>query len=137
MRYGLYSTYILDALPSLKYKIIFLALASSGLRISELLNATIDPDKRMIIPQSHEGGTKKSWVTFYNEETANLLESYEGNPFEASRNTVAHVFKETSNQTGIDISAQTLRSIFAHEMGLRQTPDRYINAFCGRVPANV
>ena len=38
-------------LPSLKYKIIFLALASSGLRISELLNATIDTDKRMLLPE--------------------------------------------------------------------------------------
>jgi len=126
-----------DALPSLKYKIIFIALASSGLRISELLNATIDRNKRMFIPESHDGGTKKSWVTFYNEETDNLIESYEGNPFETSRNTVAHVFKEISNITGINISAQTLRSVFAHEMGLKQTPDRYIDAFCGRVPANV
>jgi len=75
-----------DALPSLKYKIIFISLASSGLRISELLNATIDRNKRMFMPESHDGGTKKSWVTFYNEETANLMESYEGNPFETSRN---------------------------------------------------
>ncbi len=82
-----------DALPSLKYKVIFIALASSGLRISELLNATIDRNKRMFMPESHDGGTKKSWITFYNEETDNLMESYEGNPFETSRNTVAHVFK--------------------------------------------
>ena len=31
-----------DALPSLKYKVIFLMLASSGLRISELLGADMD-----------------------------------------------------------------------------------------------
>jgi integrase/recombinase XerD len=41
-----------DALPSMKYKVIFIALASSGLRISELLNATIDRNKRMFVPQS-------------------------------------------------------------------------------------
>lgn len=89
------------------------------------------------MPESHDGGTKKSWVTFYNEETENLMSSYEGNPFETSRNTVAHVFKETSNKTAINISAQTLRSVFAREMGLKQTPDRYIDCLSGRVPANV
>lgn len=73
-----------DALPDIKYRIIFLALASSGLRISELLNAEID----------------------------------KGNPFDSSRNTIAHLFKEISNKTGINISAQTLRSIFAREMNL-------------------
>ena len=65
------------------------------------------------------------------------MESFEGNPFETSRNTVAHVFKETSNKTGINLSAQTLRSVFAHEMGLKQITDLYIDAFCGRIPSNV
>jgi len=124
-----------EALPSLKYQIIFIALASSGLRISELLNAEING--RMLIPLSHDGNTKKSWITFINEETANLIESFEGAPFEVSRNTVSHVFKKVSNKTGIKLSAQTLRSVFAHEMTLRQVPDRYIDAFCGRVPTSV
>jgi len=86
-----------DALPSLKYKIIFIALASSGLRISELLNATIDRNKRRLIPESHDGGTKKSWITFYNEEAENLMECFEGNPFDTSRNTVAHVLNWNEN----------------------------------------
>ena len=107
------------------------------MRISELLNATINKNKRMFIPESHDAGTKKSGVTFYNEETEKLMESYEGNPFKTSRNTIANVFKETSNKTGINITTQTLRSIFAHEMGLRQMSDRYIDAFCVRVPANI
>ena len=121
-------------LPSLKYKIIFLALASSGLRISELLNAEIDTNKRMFIPQSHDGGTKKSWITFYNKETENLMESFDGNPFTTSRNTVAHAFKKTSNKIGVIITAQILRSVFAIEMGIRKVPHCYIDAFYGRVP---
>jgi integrase len=120
-----------------KYKIIFLALASSGLRISELLGAETDSANRMLIPKAHNGSTKKAWVSFYNEETEALLQQYQGNPFEASRNTVAHVFKEAANRTGIDISAQTLRSIFAREMGLKGVQDRHIDAFCGRTPASV
>ena len=61
-----------DALPD-KYKVHFLMLASSGLRVSELLNADIDKNKRMLIPQPHEGSTKRSWVSFYNEEAGALL----------------------------------------------------------------
>ena len=91
----------------------------------------------MFMPESHVGGMKKSRITFYNEETENLMESFEDNPFETSRNTVAHVFKETSKKTGINLSAQTLRSVFAQSMSIRQIPDRYIGAFCVRVPANV
>ncbi len=88
-----------DALPSMKYKVVFLALASSGLRISELLDANIDRNNRMIIPKSHTGNTKKSWISFFNGETANLMKQFKGNPFETSRNTVAHVFKKVSNGT--------------------------------------
>ncbi len=125
------------ALPSMKYKIIFLILASSGLRISELLSADIDTANRMLIPKSHDGNTKQSWISFYNMETEALLKQYEGNPFETSRNTVAHVFKDVSRETGIDISAQTLRSVFAKEMSMASVQDRYIDAFCGRTPQSV
>jgi len=43
-----------NALPEQKYKIIFLALASSGLRISELLNAEIDSENWMLIPKARQ-----------------------------------------------------------------------------------
>jgi integrase len=56
-----------------KHKVHFLMLASSGLRVSELLNADIYKNLRMLIPQSHEGDTKRSWVSFYNEEACALL----------------------------------------------------------------
>jgi site-specific recombinase XerD len=126
-----------DALPSLKYKVVFLALASSGLRISELLDANIDRKNRIIIPKSHTGNTKKSWISFFNQETANLIEQFEGNPFDTSRNTVAHVFKKVANITGIDISPHTLRSVFVREMSKAGVQDRYIDAFCGRTPQSV
>ncbi|HUV83701.1 MAG TPA: site-specific integrase, partial [archaeon] len=77
-----------DALPSIKYKIIFLALISSGLRISELLSVDIIKEDRMLIPKSHDGKTKKGWISFYNIETENLLKNYQDNPFNTSRNTV-------------------------------------------------
>lgn len=125
-----------NALPE-KYKVIFLALASSGLRISELLDANLDRENRMFLPKSHNGSTKKAWISFYNEETEELLKKYQVNPFETSRNTVAHVFAEVSDKTGININAQTLRSVFAREMSRAGVQDRYIDAFCGRVPGSV
>ncbi len=109
-------------------------LASSGLRISELLNADIDKVKRMLIPQSHEDNTKSSWVSFYNEEAGAILKD------EMPTITVSglnHAFKKVSNKTGIHIYPHLLRAVFAQEMTCRQVPDRYIDAFCGRVPSSV
>jgi len=125
-----------NALPD-KYKVIFLALGSSGLRISELLNANIDRENRMFIPKSHNGSTKHSWISFYNDETEELLKKYQGNPFNNSRNTVSHVFRDVGHKTGIAITAHTLRSVFTREMSKAGVQDRYIDAFCGRVPGSV
>ena len=110
---------------------------SSGLRISELLSVDIIKEDRMLIPKSHDGKTKKGWISFYNIETENWLKNYQDNPFNTSRNTVAHVFKEVAVKTNIKITPQTLRSIFAREMSLKKVPDRYIDAFCGRVPSSI
>jgi integrase len=126
-----------EALPLLKYQIIFLALASSGLRVSELLSAEIDSANRMLIPKEHNGTTKNAWVSFYNEEAEKLLRAYQASPFENSRNTVTHVFKETANKTSINITPQTLRSVFAREMSKAGVQDRYIDTFCGRTPQSV
>lgn len=68
-------------LPDVKYKIIFLALTSSGLRNSELLGAEIDSTSRMLIPKAHNGSIKKAWISFYSEETEVLMKEYKGNPF--------------------------------------------------------
>lgn len=57
-----------------RYKIIFLALASSGLRINELLNAEIIGN--MVIPKSHNGQTKQAYISFINDETISLLKKY-------------------------------------------------------------
>ena len=109
-------------------------LASSGLRVSEFLNADIYQNNRMLIPKSHEGSTKSSWVSFYNEEAEALLND------EVPKITLDglnHAFKRVSKKTGIHIYPHLLRAVFAQEMGLRQVPERYIDAFCGRVPSSV
>ncbi len=121
-----------DALPD-KYKIIFLMLASSGLRVSELLKAEIDKTNRMVIP-NHCSQTKCSWVSFYNEEAAALLKN--GFP-QITVDGLNHFFKKVSKKTGIRIYPHLLRAIFAKEMSIAGVQDRYIDAFRGRVPGTV
>jgi len=40
-------------------------------------------------------------------------------------------------KTGLKITPQILREWFACEMGRLGVPDRYVDAFCGRVPRSV
>jgi intergrase/recombinase len=47
------------------------------------------------------------------------------------------LFIETSEKIGIKITPQVLREWFACEMGRLGVPDRYVDAFCGRVPRTV
>ncbi len=119
----------------LRYKIIFLALASSGLRINELLNAQIEG--RMIIPEPHNGSTKQAYFSFFNIQTEDLLKQYKGNPFDVKACVVAHTFKKVSAKTNIHIYPHLLRSIFAREASKAGIPDRYIDCFCGRTPQSV
>jgi hypothetical protein len=42
-----------------------------------------------------------------------------------------------SEKTGIDITPQTLREWFCCEFGSLGVPDRYVDAFCGRLPKTV
>jgi intergrase/recombinase len=47
------------------------------------------------------------------------------------------LFVKTRKKTGIKISPQVLREWFACEMGRLSVPDRFVDAFCGRVPKSV
>ena len=134
-----------DNLPDIRDKAIFLLLASSGLRLGEVLSLRISDinfEQRMVVPNIHNGSTKHSWITFYNSEAETILNQYISNNgndkiFNISRKQVARIFKQIAEKTGVGITPQTLRSVFAREMGLKGVPDRYIDAFCGRVPASV
>jgi integrase/recombinase XerD len=68
-----------DCIETLKEKALFLLYATTGLRREETLSLrpeNIDFQKRMITPNNHEGETKKSWVSFYNEEAEFALKQY-------------------------------------------------------------
>jgi len=113
----------------------------------ELLSLTkdeIDWDKRMIIPNNHAGGTKRSWVTFFNCEAERALKEYlatrkDGNSklFRISTHAFLDVWKHANQGSGIKITPQVLREWFCDELGRLGVPDRYVDAFCGRVPNSV
>jgi len=136
-----------QALRTPRARALFLMYASTGLRKMELLSLTkddIDWEKRMIIPNNHDGGTKKSWVTFFNHEAECALKEYlatrkDGNPklFRISPHTFIDVWRYAYQDSGIRITPQVLREWFCDELGRLGVPDRYVDAFCGRVPKSV
>ena len=128
-------------------KALFLTYASSGLRKMELLllkKEDIDWEKRMIVPKNHFGVTKKSWITFFNGEAEQALKEYlatrrddSSKLFRISPHSFIDVWKYVSFESGVTVTPQVLREWFCDEMGKKGVPDRYVDAFCGRVPASV
>jgi len=141
-------TITFQRLKRAEFKAAFLVLASSGLRIHELCELTpsqISFSDRMIIPQSRSRNTKNQWVTFYNPEAEvwllRWLKQYkpaeDERVFPHSRFVYYKAFKRASQPTSTTITPQILRAWFAEEIGRLGVPDRYIDAFCGRVPKSV
>jgi len=126
---------------------LFLMYASSGLRNMELLSLSkgdVDWEKRMIVPKNHNGTTKRSWVAFFNQEAELALKEYlatrkDDSPrlFRISPHNFIGVWKYASLESGVPVTPQVLREWFCDEMGRLGVPDRYVDAFCGRVPSSV
>lgn len=127
----------------------FLLFATSALRPHELIELTpsqIDFERRMILPPSRNlNMIKFQWVTFFNREAeaalAELIAERSPLPnekiFRQCRDNYTKRFRTASEPTGIRITAQLLRDWFCCEMGRLKVPDRYVDAFCGRVPKRV
>jgi len=126
---------------------LFLMFATTGLRKSEVLNLKIediDMEKRMVIPKAHQGRTKRAWVSFFNEECQEVLKRYlsmrkDKKPklFPISRVTLWKIFRRGREKINVHLNPQILREWFCSEMGKLGVPDRYVDAFCGRVPRSV
>jgi site-specific recombinase XerD len=94
--------------------------------------------------RAHEGRTKRSWVTFFNEKAERVVREYlatrkDHSPklFRISPHNFIALWKQASEETGIRITPQILREWFCDEMGRLGVPDRYVDALCGRVPNSV
>jgi len=125
-------------------KTLFLMYATTGLRKNEVLSlklCDVDFKKRMVTPNCHSGRTKKSYVSFYNEETEKLLteivEAEKDRLFSISDKQYRKIWKEAGRKTDLKITAQRLREWFCEEMSRLGVSDRFIDAFCGRVPKSV
>jgi len=135
-----------DALESVDDKALFLFFASSGLRRNEVLNlqlSDIDHDKRVCYP-NHESRTKNSFFGFFNDETNEHLEEWikvKGprslRIFPMSSTRRYKPFKDAREKTKLEITPKVLRFWFANEMAKQGVPDRFIDAFQGRVPRSV
>ena len=134
------------ALPTIKDKALFLMYATSGLRRSEVLSLTksnIDWSMRMIIP-NHISRTKRSYVSFFNDECEKDLREYLKSRRDNSNRLFRYSTAETDKlwakareRTGLNITPQILRIWFCQTMGELGVPDRYIDAMCGRIPKSV
>ena len=122
---------------------LFLFYASTGLRKNEVLSLTkkeIDFTKRMVVPKCHQGFTKSSYLSFYNEEaesTISKIKLNSGRLFPISDRQYKKIWKYAKEKTGLNITPQRLREWFCCEMGNLGVSDRYIDAFCGRTPKSV
>jgi len=140
------------AIPTIKEQSLFLLYATSGLRKSEVLSSYIDDvdlNKRMLIPHVHQGATKKSWIGFFNTECKDVLTRYldkcknnwrckhKKKLFNFTFKERSMLWRQAREKTGIKITPKILRDWFCVEMGELGVPDRYIDAFCGRVPKSI
>jgi integrase len=107
-------------LASPKEKAIFMLYAATGLRREEILSLkpeNIDFQKVMITPNNHESDTKKSWVSFYNEEAEITLKEYletkkesrSQKLFPMQRDEMVELWKTARTERGIAITPQKLR----------------------------
>ncbi|MCP8310725.1 MAG: site-specific integrase [Candidatus Methylarchaceae archaeon HK01B] len=139
-----------DALPCLRSKAIFLMLATSGLRKGEVLSLRIkdvDLERSMIIPHVHEGVSKHSWVSFFNEEAEEAIRAFRDSLsrralksqllFAGDTKQLKKDWKIAREKTKIQLKIKDLRDWFCQTMGELGVSDRFIDAFCGRTPKSV
>jgi len=127
-------------------QMIFLILASSGLRIGEVLSLkleNIDFETNMLdVSKVHESDTKSSWISFMTYQTSvyiqNYIESIQNDTlFLISYKSVQENFQRVSEQTGIKIKPHLLRTVFTEKCTQAELGEKYIDAFCGRISQNI
>jgi len=134
-------------LPDCLERSLFILYATSGRRRNEILHLypnQIDIENRTILP-TKESRTKHTWYSFFNTEAADVLREYlKLRRMKKSRYFFSlpslqrdYIFKKTQCETGLEITPRTLRFWFANEMARLGVPDRFIDAFQGRIPRSV
>ncbi len=136
------------AMKDPKDRAMFLLFATSGLRRNEILGlrvSDVDLERRILKPRGAGAGvTKHTWVSFFNGEAAEALaeylkgRSYRGTLlFPQENGSLKKIWADARYATGVQITPQDLRFWFANEMARLGVPDRFIDAYQGRVPRSV
>jgi intergrase/recombinase len=134
-----------NALDTDYERLLFIGYACSGLR-TELLNITmnnIDFTNHALYP-NHISSTKRSYVSFYKNEFEELLPAWLKQRYPKSVKLFsigsinkAYLFSLVHKKTQLNITPKVLRFWFANEMAKLGVPDRFIDAFQGRIPRSV
>ena len=132
-----------ESLKTTLQKAVYLFIATSGLRKSEMLNLTkrqVDFETRAIIPK-HFTRTKRSGITFINEEALFWLKKYlssredsDSKLFKISDRQWRNLWNTVNENLDIRITAKKLRLWHSVELGELGVGDRYIDTFQGRAP---
>ncbi len=137
------------ALKTPAERALFLLYATSGLRRSEAASLTlgdIDLDRRIILPRTESTATKRRWASCFNQEAEQALREYlagrngadaDSRLFPRCGGGLTRWFKRPSEASGVKITPQILRDWFCSEMGELGVADRYVDAFCGRLPRSI
>jgi len=96
----------------------------------------------MLMPRKRRNGTKNVWVSFYNEEVEELLHDFNFTKrfkrwVPIKTDEFRRIWVEGYEKTGVKITPKILRDWFCVAMGEAGVPDRYVDAFCGRLPRSV
>jgi len=122
---------------------LYLFIATTGLRKGEVLNLkqeNIDWDNQAVIPR-HFTKTKRSGITFFNQETRMMLSTYlksrqdnDEKLFIVSDRQWKRVWNIASKAAKTRITCKSLRLWHSVELGEKGVGDRYIDIFQGRAP---
>ncbi|MEM2104733.1 MAG: site-specific integrase [Candidatus Bathyarchaeia archaeon] len=136
-----------EALSDDRERAIYLFFATTGLRLSEVLNLDryedIDFSLRAV-KAKHETRTKRAGVTFYNDECEFWLKKYLDSRNDGSKRLFRigwreflRIWKRASEKAGVKITPQILRKWHATHLGELGVPDRFVDVFQGRAPKSI
>jgi len=134
-----------SALDNDEERALFLLIATSGIRPIEAFNLKfqdIDIENGFVKP-IHDTRTKRAFISCFNDEAKEQLLKIMQNKeqddlvFTIPRRVVQKRWNKLSKAMGIKITMQGLRQWFSSEMGKLGIPDRYVDAFQGRLPSSV
>ena len=135
-----------EALTTDKERAIYLFLASTGLRRSEVLNLTKDDVDfgTRCVKAKHDTRTKRAGVTFYNSECETYLGKYlasrkddSNRLFRIGYRQFLRIWKKATKAARFKITAQVLRKWHSTMLGELMVPDRFVDVFQGRAPKSV